>query len=130
MQNPTSPLVQLENVAAHLRGLIVSEWRLARSEMAHNLRAARTGLILAVAGVGAALAGFVAATGALFLGLAAVGLPTWLAALITAATFLIAAVVLLWAGLSRLSPDALAPKQTAAHAAKSIRLVTERTHVS
>lgn len=130
MHSNTSPLTQLENAAAHLRGLLVHEWRMARVEMAQNLRAARTGLILAAMGVAAAFCAFVALTAALFLGLAAFGLPTWLAALATGGAFLLISALALWLGLNRVSPKALAPTQTAEHAAETIRLVTEKTHVS
>ncbi len=130
MQANPSPFVQIENVTAHLRGLLVSEWRLARKEMAQNLRAARTGLILAVIGMATAFSALFALTAALYLGLATAGLPEWLAALATGLGLLIVSALAMWVGLRRLSPQALAPTQTAAHAAETIRLVTEKTHVS
>ncbi|WP_299297614.1 phage holin family protein [uncultured Tateyamaria sp.] len=130
MQPHPSPLAQIENVAAHLRGLLISEWRLARGEMAQNLRAARTGLILAAIGFAATFSALFALTAALFLGLTALGLAAWLAALATGTGLLIVSALALWLGLNRLSPKAIAPTRTAAHAAETIRLVTEKTHVS
>ncbi|WP_299374054.1 phage holin family protein [uncultured Tateyamaria sp.] len=130
MQNNATPLTHLGTAAAHLRGLVTSEWRLARIELAKNLRAARTGIILAAVGLGGALCAMFALTGAVFLGLSALGLAGWLAALATAGVLGVIAGLCLWIGVTRLSPKAIAPTQTAAHAAKTLRIVTENTHVS
>ncbi|WP_299629270.1 phage holin family protein [uncultured Tateyamaria sp.] len=126
----TTPLTHLSTATAHLRGLLVSEWRLAKLELARNLRAARVGVILAAIGLGGALCAMFALTGALFLGLGALGLAPWLAALATAGALGLIAAICLWLGLTRLSPEAIAPTETVAHAAKTLRIVTENTHVS
>lgn len=130
MQTEASPLTHIQNASAHFRGLLASEWRLARREVAANLRAARTGLILTVFGVAAALSALSALTAAVFFGLAAAGLEAWLAALATGAVMALLAALLIWVGVSRLSPKALAPTESASHAAETLRLVTEKTHVS
>ncbi len=125
-----SPLVHLQTATAHLRGLLASEWRLACAEMSKNLRAARTGLVLAAVGFAAALSGVFAMTAALFLGISALSVAPWLSALATGLIISIIAALLLWIGVSRLSPKALAPTQTTQHAQKTLRLVTEKTYVS
>ena len=130
MQTEATPLTHLGTAAAHLRGLVTSEWRLARIELARNLRAARTGIILAAVGLGGVLCAMFALTGAIFLGLTALGLAGWLAALATAGVIGVLAGLCLWIGVTRLSPKAIAPTETAAHAAKTLRIVTENTHVS
>lgn len=130
MQTDPSPLTHLQTASAHFRGLLASEWRLARREMTANLRAARTGLVLTAFGIGAALSAFFALTGALFLGLAALGFNAWVAALATGAVMATLAGICIWIGVSRLSPKALAPTKSASHAAETLRLVTEKTHVS
>ena len=125
-----TPLTHLSTATAHLRGLLASEWRLAKLELAKNLRAARVGVMIAVIGIGGALCAMFALTGAMFLGLGTLGLAPWLAALATAGGLGLIAGICLWIGLTRLSPKAIAPTETAAHAAKTLRLVTENTHVS
>ncbi|WP_299616323.1 phage holin family protein [uncultured Tateyamaria sp.] len=130
MQSQPTPLAHLGTATAHLRGLLASEWRLARIEISRNLKAARTGIILAAIGIGGALCAMFALTGALFLGLGALGLDPWIAALATAGALGVIATLCLWIGLTRLSPEAIAPTETAAHAAETLRLVTENTNVS
>lgn len=124
-----SPLHHLETATAHFRSLLASEWRLARREVSENLKAARLGIILAVCGIAMALSAIFALTGAAFLGLAQLGLSPALAALATGAAFILCAVGLIWMGLNRLSPKALAPTETTEHAAQTLRLVTEKIHV-
>jgi len=130
MQTHDTPRTQIENATAHVRGLIASEWQFMRREIAANLRRARTGLVLAVVGVVAVLCAGFALTATLFLGLAALGIAPWLAALITGGACSVIAALCLWLGLSRLSPSALAPTQSTSHVVETLRLVTEKTHVS
>ena len=130
MQIHANPLEQLSTATTHLRELLKSEMRLAKLELANNLKAARTGLILAAIGLAAILCTAFALTATLFLGLSAFGIASWLAALITTALLGMISILCFWVGLSRLSPKAIAPTEAAEHAAQSIRLVKENTYVS
>ncbi len=125
----TSPLHHLENAAAHFRQLLSSEWTLARRELSRNLKAARLGLILAACGIALLFSAIFALTAAAFLGLSLLGLSSAVAALVTGGAVLTLAVGLIWLGLARLSPKAIAPTETTAHAAQTLRLVTENLHV-
>ncbi|MEM8822960.1 MAG: phage holin family protein [Pseudomonadota bacterium] len=124
-----SPLHHLETATAHVRSLLASEWRLARREVSKNLKAARLGIILAACGIALMLSATFALTAAAFLGLALLGMPTALAALVTSVGFFAVAAGLVWMGVSRLSPKALAPTETTEHATQTLRLVTEQIHV-
>ncbi|MCC1493885.1 phage holin family protein [Cognatishimia sp. F0-27] len=130
MEHPNAPGPTLAAIAEHLRGLLLSEWVLAKTEMSRNLRAAKRGLIIAVFGVAIAFSAVFALTAALFLGLSTAGLAPWLAALATGIVLALFSALALRIGLSRLSPKTVAPTESAKHAAETLRLVTEKTHVA
>jgi uncharacterized membrane protein YqjE len=92
--------------------LIRHEMRLAKAEL--DVKASRVGRQAAKLGLGAVfgLAGVMAVTAAIILGLIEAGVPSWVSALITAAVMGLMAYVLAQAGLSELKKQSLAPVET------------------
>lgn len=97
---------------AHLRGLVKSEWKLARAEMTNAAKRAGRGAIFLGVALALALVAFHALAITAILALAAAGIPLVWAALITTVGVLVLALICLLIGRSALKPEKLSPKRT------------------
>jgi hypothetical protein len=94
------------------RSLLEQEIRLARTEMAQNVKRIVPSLTLIVAGGLIAYGGILAIVAAVVLGLIALGLAAWAAALLGGVVIAGIGYALLRAGLASFRPQDLKPRQT------------------
>ena len=94
------------------RTLVQQEIQLAKTELTEKVSKARNGAGLVVGGGLIAYAGLLAIVAAVILGLVAIGLPAWAAALIGGVLVAVAGYFLIRSGLAALRPEELKPRQT------------------
>lgn len=102
----------VRDVAQDVRTLFRQEIALARAELGHKAAVGKRGMIAIGAGAALAFAGLLALVGALCLGLVAVGVPAWAAALTVAVALAAAGYALVRHGIAALSPAELSPTTT------------------
>lgn len=107
--------------------LMRQEWLLARTELAQSARRLGKDVGILLLGGAVAYAGFLALLAFIIIGLATLGLPWWLAALIVAVVVTGAGVVLVQRGLTSLQGEDLTPRQTMETLRDDLRLVKEET---
>lgn len=99
-------------LANEVSTLVRQEVRLARVEVSEKASQAGRDIGLLAAGGLVAYAGLLAIVAAAILGLAAAGLPTWLAAFIVGLVVAVGGYFMLRRGLDNLKQGSLAPQQT------------------
>ncbi len=115
------------DLARELSELVRQELALAKTEMTE--KATRVGTNIGTLAVGGAVAyaGFLALVAAVILGLAALGVPWWLAALIVGLVIAGAGYLLVRRSLAALRQTDLAPRRTLETLREDTQLVKERT---
>ncbi|MCK0149509.1 phage holin family protein [Marivita sp. S6314] len=134
MTHHTDPnLTQAPNLVreflAHLRGLFVTEARIAKEELSEAVSRAGTGAVYLAIALLFALVAFHALALTGVLALAALGIPMVWAALATSVLVLIVAAIFAFAGSRCLKKSALAPKRTLAHLRSDLSSFEEATRV-
>ena len=114
--------VGLEQLRAMLRG----EARLARREVERKVKLAGIGLAMLAGALVLALAVVVMLLVTVMVILAALGVATWLAALLATLSGAAGAAGLAWAGLQRLKADHLLPQRTLRQLQRNRRAVEEQ----
>ncbi len=109
-QRSLSELVS--DALSQLMALMRNEIQLARTEITEKVSQVSIGLGMMAASAGVAIAALVVLLLALAALLAQVGLPVWVAALVSAIIGAAISAGLAWAGVQRLRADALTPKRT------------------
>ena len=99
-------------LAGETRTLIQQEVQLAKAELAEKAAGMKTGASVLVGGGLLAYGGLLALVAALILGLAAIGLPAWAAALMGGMVAAGGGYLMVRVGLAALRPTALVPHQT------------------
>jgi tetrahydromethanopterin S-methyltransferase subunit G len=102
----------LSTLANEVSTLVRQEVRLARVEVSQKASQAGRDIGILAAGGMVAYAGLLAIVAAAILGLAAVGLPTWLAAFVVGLVVAVAGYLMVRRGLDNLKQGSLAPQQT------------------
>jgi hypothetical protein len=102
----------LSTLANEVSTLVRQEVRLARVEVSQKASQAGRDIGILAAGGMVAYAGLLAIVAAAILGLAAVGLPTWLAAFVVGLVVAVAGYRMVRRGLDNLKQGSLAPQQT------------------
>jgi hypothetical protein len=102
----------LSALANEVSTLVRQEVRLARVEVSQKASQAGRDIGILAAGGMVAYAGLLAIVAAAILGLAAVGLPTWLAAFVVGLVVAVAGYLMVRRGLDNLKQGSLAPQQT------------------
>ncbi len=107
--------------------LVRQEAALARTEMTEKAREVGKDLGFLAAGGAVAYAGFLAIVAAIIIGLADLGLPWWLAALLVGVVIAGIGYVLVQRGITALRREDLTPRQTIETLREDARLVKEQT---
>lgn len=123
------PPTALRDLVTHVRSLMATELRMARTELRDALNRAGTGAVYLAIALLFALVAFHALALTSVLALAALGIPLVWAALATSILVLVVAGVFALAGSHCLKKSTLAPKRTIAHLRADLASFEEITRV-
>jgi hypothetical protein len=110
--DPRSLGEMFTDLTRELRTLIQKEIQLAKTELSQNASRLTGSLTMMAAGGLLAYGGMLAIVAAIVLGLIALGLPAWAAALLSGVVVAVIGYTLLRAGLASFRPRELTPRQT------------------
>ena len=125
--DPRSLGEMFADLSRETRTLIQQEIQLARTELAQNVSRMTGSVAMIVAGGLIAYGGLLAIVAAIVLGLIAVGLPPWAAALLGGVVIAGIGYALVRAGLGAFRPRDLAPRQTIATLKEDARWLKTQT---
>ncbi len=118
----------VSNIIAHVTTLVRKEMELARAELGENLNGAATAVGVIVAGVVFTLVGLNVIAAALVAALTAVGIHPFWSAVIVGGVALIAALIMIKGGMSKLKASSLAPTRTTENVRRDVSAIRETTN--
>ncbi|NIY73045.1 phage holin family protein [Marivivens donghaensis] len=117
------------NIITHVTTLVRKELQLARAEIGENLNTAATAVGVIVGGVVLTLVGLNVIAAALVAALSAAGLHPFWSAVIVGGVAIIAALIMIKGGMSKLKASSLAPTRTTENVRRDVHAITETTNV-
>ena len=118
----------VSNIIGHVTTLVRKEMELARAELGENLNGAMTAVGVIVAGVVFSLVGLNVIAAALVAALTAAGLHPFWSAVIVGGITLIAALIMIKGGMSKLKASSLAPTRTTENVRRDVSAIRETTN--
>lgn len=118
----------VSNIIGHVTTLVRKEMELARAELGENLNGAMTAVGVIVAGVVFSLVGLNVIAAALVAALTAAGLHPFWSAVIVGGIALIAALIMIKGGMSKLKASSLAPTRTTENVRRDVSAIRETTN--
>ena len=118
----------VSNIIGHVTTLVRKEMELARAELGENLNGAMTAVGVIVAGVVFTLVGLNVIAAALVAALTAAGLHPFWSAVIVGGIALIAALIMIKGGMSKLKASSLAPTRTTENVRRDVSAIRETTN--
>ena len=117
----------VSNIIGHVTTLVRKEMELARAELGENLNGAMTAVGVIVAGVVFTLVGLNVIAAALVAALTAAGMHPFWSAVIVGGVALIAALIMIKGGMSKLKASSLAPTRTTETVRRDVSAIRETT---
>lgn len=118
----------VSNIIGHVTTLVRKEMELARAELGENLNGAMTAVGVIVAGVVFILVGLNVIAAALVAALTAAGMHPFWSAVIVGGVALIAALIMIKGGMSKLKASSLAPTRTSENVRRDVSAIRETTN--
>lgn len=118
----------VSNIIGHVTTLVRKEIELARAELGENLNGAMTAVGVIVAGVVFTLVGLNVIAAALVAALTAAGMHPFWSAVIVGGVALIAALIMIKGGMSKLKASSLAPTRTTENVRRDVSAIRETTN--
>ncbi|AWI82870.1 hypothetical protein CEW88_03840 [Alloyangia pacifica] len=118
----------VSNIIGHVTTLVRKEMELARAELGENLNGAMTAVGVIVAGVVFTLVGLNVIAAALVAALTAAGVHPFWSAVIVGGVALIAALIMIKGGMSKLKASSLAPTRTTENVRRDVSAIRETTN--
>ncbi|MBN8189806.1 MULTISPECIES: phage holin family protein [Salipiger] len=118
----------VSNIIGHVTTLVRKEMELARAELGENLNGAMTAVGVIVAGVVFTLVGLNVIAAALVAALTAAGMHPFWSAVIVGGVALIAALIMIKGGMSKLKASSLAPTRTTENVRRDVSAIRETTN--
>ncbi|WP_343503519.1 phage holin family protein [Alloyangia pacifica] len=118
----------VSNIIGHVTTLVRKEMELARAELGENLNGAMTAVGVIVAGVVFTLVGLNVIAAALVAALTAAGMHPFWSAVIVGGIALIAALIMIKGGMSKLKASSLAPTRTTENVRRDVSAIRETTN--
>ena len=118
----------VSNIIGHVTTLVRREMELARAELGENLNGAMTAVGVIVAGVVFTLVGLNVIAAALVAALTAAGMHPFWSAVIVGGVALIAALIMIKGGMSKLKASSLAPTRTTENVRRDVSAIRETTN--
>lgn len=118
----------VSNIIGHVTTLVRKEMELARAELGENLNGAMTAVGVIVAGVVFILVGLNVIAAALVAALTAAGMHPFWSAVIVGGVALIAALIMIKGGMSKLKASSLAPTRTTENVRRDVSAIRETTN--
>ncbi|WP_194095690.1 phage holin family protein [Marivivens aquimaris] len=126
--NTTGTTNLVSNIITHVTTLVRKEMQLARAEIGENLNGAATAVGVIVGGVVLTLVGLNVIAAALVAALSAAGLHPFWSAVIVGGVAIVAALIMIKGGMSKLKASSLAPTRTTENVRRDVHAITETTN--
>ncbi|GGG66387.1 hypothetical protein GCM10011415_11470 [Salipiger pallidus] len=118
----------VSNIIAHVTTLVRKEMELARAELGENLSGAATAVGVIVGGVVFTLVGLNVIAAALVAALTAAGMHPFWSAVIVGGVAIVAALIMIKGGMSKLKASSLAPTRTTENVRRDVSAIRETTN--